>query len=176
MDPEPPQVFEFGEFLLDVSRRLLLLRGERVPLAPKAFDTLLYFVEHRGAVLSRDELVAAVWPDVVVEENNLAQAISKLRQVLGEAPGENRYIVTVPGRGYRFVAEVTLRRVDAEAVDEAAATALPPSSQVSNPECCRAPQGWPRAAVRTAETARGNCDSACSVRSLSGGTCRLVLP
>lgn len=140
MDPEPPQVFEFGEFLLDVSRRLLLLRGERVPLAPKAFDTLLYFVEHRGAVLSRDELVAAVWPDVVVEENNLAQAISKLRQVLGEAPGENRYIVTVPGRGYRFVAEVTLRRVDAEAVDEAATTALPPSSQVSNPNAAEPPR------------------------------------
>jgi len=134
MDPEQPRVFAFGEFLLDVSRRHLLMRGERVPLTPKAFDALLYFVEHRGAVLSRDELVGAVWPDVVVEENNLAQAISKLRQVLGETPGDNRYIVTVPGRGYRFVADVTPRPDEAEPVDQAAAaTATSPRSQASNP-------------------------------------------
>lgn len=132
MHPEPPQVFAFGDFLLDVSRRHLLLRGERVPLTPKAFDTLLYFVEHRGVVLSRDELVAAVWPDVMVEENNLAQAISKLRQVLGETPGDNRYIVTVPGRGYRFVAEVRTQSDDTGAVEPAAARATAPESRTSH--------------------------------------------
>jgi TolB-like protein/Flp pilus assembly protein TadD len=63
-------------------------------------------VEHHGAVLDKERIMEAVWPDSIVEENNLAQAISKLRQVFGETPGSHNYIVTVPGRGYRFVAEV----------------------------------------------------------------------
>jgi DNA-binding winged helix-turn-helix (wHTH) protein/TolB-like protein/thioredoxin-like negative regulator of GroEL len=106
MDEPKPHIYEFGDFRLDASKRLLLRSGEPVPLTPKVFDTLLYLVEHRGAVLSKDELMTAVWPDTVVEENNLGQNISKLRGVLGESRGENRYIVTLPGRGYRFVADV----------------------------------------------------------------------
>src|SRR4030095_4951774 len=73
---------------------------------PKVFDTLLYLVEHQGVVLDKDELMLAIWPDTVVEENNLNQSISVLRRVLGESRGENRYVATVPGRGYRFVADV----------------------------------------------------------------------
>ncbi|MEO6213341.1 MAG: winged helix-turn-helix domain-containing protein [Vicinamibacterales bacterium] len=101
-----PHIYEFGNFRLDPSRRRLLRSGEPVALTPKVFDTLLYLVEHRGSILGKDELLAALWPDVVVEENNLGQNISKLRIVLGETRGENRYIMTVPGHGYRFVAEV----------------------------------------------------------------------
>jgi DNA-binding winged helix-turn-helix (wHTH) protein len=101
-----PHVYEFGEFRLESSTRRLLRGRDPVTLTPKVFDTLLYLVEHRGAILTKDELLTALWPDVVVEENNLGQNMSKLRGVLGEAPGENRYIATVPGHGYRFVAAV----------------------------------------------------------------------
>lgn len=100
-------IYEFGDFRVDAAKRLLLGRdGQAVSLTPKVFDTLLYLVEHGEAVLGKDELLQAVWPDTVVEENNLNQNISALRRVLGETPTEHRYIVTVPGRGYRFVAEV----------------------------------------------------------------------
>ncbi len=84
-----------------------------VPLTSKVFDTLLYMLEHHDAVLEKERIMEAVWPDSIVEENNLAQAISKLRQVFGETPGSHNYIVTVPGRGYRFVAEVNKRTEDA---------------------------------------------------------------
>jgi TolB-like protein/DNA-binding winged helix-turn-helix (wHTH) protein/Tfp pilus assembly protein PilF len=102
--------YEFGEFQLDTGKRLLRrLDGTQVPLTPRVFETLLYMVEHHDAVLGKEQIMEAVWPDSIVEENNLAQAISKLRQVLGETPGSHSYIVTVPGRGYRFVAEVNKR-------------------------------------------------------------------
>jgi DNA-binding winged helix-turn-helix (wHTH) protein len=104
---EAPAAYEFAAFRLDPAHRRLLRSGEPVPLTPKVFDTLLYLVEHRHAAVEKDELLRALWPDVVVEENNLGQAISKLRAALGEAPGDNRYITTIPGRGYRFVAPVT---------------------------------------------------------------------
>ena len=108
MNEPKTHIYEFGDFRIDVGRRLLLLRsdGESVPLTPKVFDTLLYLVEHSGAVLDKDALMAAIWPDIVVEENNLSQNIYTLRRVLGESRGEHRYIMTVPGRGYRFVADV----------------------------------------------------------------------
>ena len=107
MGDRQAQMYEFGDFRIDAAKRLLLKSaGEVVPLTPKVFDTLLYLVENRGTVLTKDELLAALWPDTVVEENNLGQNISKLRGVLGESRGEHRYILTVPGRGYRFVAEV----------------------------------------------------------------------
>ena len=103
-----PHVYEFGDFRLDADKRLLLRRdGQIVPLKPKIFETLLYLVEHNRTVLEKDELMRAVWPDTVVEENNLSQNISQLRRALGETPDQHRYIVTVPGRGFRFVAPVS---------------------------------------------------------------------
>ncbi|HEX6625028.1 MAG TPA: winged helix-turn-helix domain-containing protein [Pyrinomonadaceae bacterium] len=105
-----PQIYEFGDFRLDTSERLLTARdGRVVPLTPKPFETLLYLVEHAGKVLNKDELMRAVWPDTAVEENNLSQCISALRRALGEKPGQQRYIATVQGRGFRFVAPVTAR-------------------------------------------------------------------
>jgi DNA-binding winged helix-turn-helix (wHTH) protein/TolB-like protein len=99
---------KFGEFVVDVRQRRLLRLPDAEPIAltAKVFDTLLYFVEHPSEVLDKDTLLAAIWPGVVVEENSLTQNVSTLRQLLGEARGENRYIVTVPRKGYRFVAEV----------------------------------------------------------------------
>lgn len=108
MNEAQTHIYEFGDFRLDAAKRLLLKRdGERIPLTPKAFDTLLYLVEHSGALLDKDELLRAVWADTVVEENNLNQHISTLRRVLGERRDEHHYIVTVPGRGYRFIADVS---------------------------------------------------------------------
>jgi len=106
--PEPHTVYEFGEFRLDAGRRLLYARGGSTALAikPKVLDALLYFVEHPGQLLEKDLLLTELWPGLVVEENNLTQTISALRVVLGETPGENRYLATVPGRGYHFVAPV----------------------------------------------------------------------
>ncbi|MEJ7699709.1 MAG: transcriptional regulator [Pyrinomonadaceae bacterium] len=101
------QIYEFGDFRLDAAKRLLT-KGvdEPLPLTPKVFDTLLYLVRHNGRVIGKDELMREIWTDTIVEENNLSQNISILRRVLGEKPGEGRFIATVPGHGFRFVPEV----------------------------------------------------------------------
>jgi serine/threonine-protein kinase len=99
--------YEFGEFRLETGKRQLLRRGQPVPLTPKAFETLLHLLRKRDVVVEKDELMQALWPDTSVEENNLNQNISALRRVLGQSDGGDRYILTVPGRGYRFAAEVT---------------------------------------------------------------------
>ncbi len=101
------QIYEFGDFRLDAAKRLLTKGdGEPLPLTPKVFDTLLYLVRHNGRVIGKDELMREIWTDAIVEENNLSQNISILRRILGEKPGEGRFITTVPGHGFRFVPEV----------------------------------------------------------------------
>src|SRR5215475_10071935 len=126
MQTPPANLYEFGDFQLDAAkRRLRRLDGTPVPLTPRIFDTLLFMVEHHDAVLDKERIMEAVWPDSIVEENNLAQAISKLRQVFGETPGSHSYIMTVPGRGYRFVAGVAQRSDDAAASPEHAAVKEP---------------------------------------------------
>ncbi len=103
----PGHFYEFGAFRLEPRERLLFRDGERIALAPKAFDTLLVLVQHGGRVLTKDDLMHAVWPDSFVEENNLAQQISLVRRALIDGGGEgSAYIETVPKRGYRFVGEV----------------------------------------------------------------------
>ncbi|MGQ0541689.1 MAG: winged helix-turn-helix domain-containing protein [Blastocatellia bacterium] len=107
MDGPPSFTYSFGDFRLDTDKRLLLNRnGDSLPLMPKAYDTLNYLVEHAGETVDKGDLMSAVWPDTIVEENNLSQNISLLRKVLGEKPVDHRYIVTVPGRGFKFVADV----------------------------------------------------------------------
>jgi pimeloyl-ACP methyl ester carboxylesterase/DNA-binding winged helix-turn-helix (wHTH) protein len=108
--PAQRVTYEFDRFQVDPAQRLLRSRGtgEVLPLTAKVFDTLLYLVEHRGELIDKSTLMKAIWPHVVVEENNLNQNISALRRVLGERAGEHRYIVTEAGRGYRFVADVTI--------------------------------------------------------------------
>src|SRR5215472_6212923 len=108
MRATPAHLYEFGDFRLDTAKRLLQrLDGTTVPLTPRVFETLLYMVEHYDTVLDKERLMEAVWPDSIVEENNLSQNISTLRHIFGVTPGSHSYIVTVPGRGYRFVAEVS---------------------------------------------------------------------
>ena len=99
-------VYEFDGFRVDVMRRQLLRGGDALQLTAKALDTLIFLVRNQGSTVTKAELMNAVWPDSSVEENNLTQQISALRRILGERPNDHRFIVTVPGRGYCFVAEV----------------------------------------------------------------------
>ena len=107
--------YEFGPFRVDPQKRLLLGDKGPVALAPKAYELLLALVENQGRVLDKDGLMRRVWPDQIVEEANLTVNISALRKALGESPNEHRFIVTVPGRGYKFVEGV--REVGDEAAD-----------------------------------------------------------
>ena len=125
MESRAVNIYEFGEFRLDAAKRLLRrLDGTPVALTPRVFDTLLYMLEDHDSVLDKERIMEAIWPDSIVEENNLAQAIWKLRQVFGETPGSHSYIVTVPGRGYRFVAEVKELTGSAAAIANQATSGL----------------------------------------------------
>ncbi|HKC89465.1 MAG TPA: FlgO family outer membrane protein [Blastocatellia bacterium] len=104
----PRQCYEFGPFRLDPTERQLLRLGQVLPLTPKVFDTLLLFLENSNLLLTKDEMIARLWPDSFVEEGNLAQNVSVLRRALGEQQNGKPYIETVPKRGYRFIAEVRL--------------------------------------------------------------------
>src|SRR5438105_2921761 len=87
----------FGPFVLDVQNRRLFRRDEELALRPRAFDVLVVLVERAGQLVTKNDLLDAVWQELAVEENNLQVQVSALRKALG--PG---WIVTVPGRGYRF--------------------------------------------------------------------------
>jgi TolB-like protein/Tfp pilus assembly protein PilF len=138
-------VYEFGDFRLLTAQRSLTARsdGRPIELTQKGFDALRYFVQHPGELLDKSRLMAAVWPNVVVEENNLNQVISALRRALGDGGAGRRFIVTVPGRGYQFVAPVREAPdsapnpepvVRADAGDRASIAVLPFASLSSDPE------------------------------------------
>jgi DNA-binding winged helix-turn-helix (wHTH) protein/tetratricopeptide (TPR) repeat protein len=99
--------YDFGPYRIDPDRRLLLREDQPIALQSKAFDVLLVLVQNSEKVVPKDDLMKTVWPDTFVEESNLAQHIFVLRKTLGDAVEEKRYIVTVPGRGYRFAERVT---------------------------------------------------------------------
>ena len=126
-----PDTYVFGEFRIETVKRLLLRNGEPVPLTPKVFDTLLYLVLHTDKLVEKNELMQAIWPDTVVEENNLNQNVSTLRRVLGESRGENRYIVTVPGKGYRFIASLEAGRETPEELPQKVTLAVLPFENLS---------------------------------------------
>jgi TolB-like protein len=100
--------YEFGGFRLDPGRRILCAAktDERLGVPPRVVDIALYFVQRPGELVSKERLLSDIWPGQLVEENNLTQGVSQLRRAFGELRGENRYIVTEPRRGYRFVADV----------------------------------------------------------------------
>ncbi len=112
--------FYFDEFEIDAARRVLLKDGKSVALKPKAFDLLLVLVENHGAVLSKNELLDAVWANQFVEEKNLTVHVAALRKIFGESKNENRFIATVPGTGYKFVAELKLPPEDDDGIIESA--------------------------------------------------------
>src|SRR6516165_5553685 len=100
--------YVFDSFVVDVDERRLLRGNEEVRIRGKVFDTLCVLVQNAGKLLRKDELMQAVWPDSIVEENNLDYCISQLRKVLH--PG--KYIETVPRHGYRFAASVRVQEAD----------------------------------------------------------------
>ncbi len=143
-------VYEFGAFRLEVRERRLTRDGRRVPLRTKAFDTLRVLVEHSGRLLTKDELMQAIWPDAVVEENNLNHTISVLRRALGEHAAAGSCIETVPRVGYRFVADVT-RTGSAAGGRRPAPPASPASTARQTIRFCTAGDG-----IRIAYSAAGS--------------------
>src|SRR5580704_15627663 len=105
---ENTELYEFGPFRVDPSRETLLKAGVAVPLTPKTFQILLVLVRHGQEIVTKDDLMKTVWPDTFVEEANLSRNIFMLRKALGETAQDHRYIVTVPGRGYRLAENVQL--------------------------------------------------------------------
>lgn len=117
--PGVSPIYVFDEYRLDSRRRIIFAPdGKPLPLTPRVLDTLIYLVQHPCTLLGRDSLMDSIWPDSAVEPNNLSQNIAKLRRLFGERPGENRFIETVPGRGYRFIAEVRAVSAAAGIADE----------------------------------------------------------
>jgi DNA-binding winged helix-turn-helix (wHTH) protein/lipopolysaccharide biosynthesis regulator YciM len=102
------ELYEFGPFRVDPEKEILLRAGEPVPLTPKTFQILLVLIRHSKEVVTKDDLMKAVWPDTFVEEANLSRNIFMLRKALGESPQDHQYIITVPGRGYRLAESVRL--------------------------------------------------------------------
>ncbi len=99
-------LYEFGPFRVDPEKQVLLRDNQPVSVTPKTFETLLVLVRHSREVVTKDYLMKELWPDSFVEEANLSQNIFMLRKALGDSPEARRYIVTLPGKGYRFTAEV----------------------------------------------------------------------
>jgi DNA-binding winged helix-turn-helix (wHTH) protein len=99
-------VYEFGPFRLEPNEHRLTREGRSISVTGKAFDTLRVLLERPGKLVSKQELMNAIWPDARVEENNLDRNISALRKALGKQPGGKPYIETVPRAGYRFIAPV----------------------------------------------------------------------
>lgn len=122
------QTYDFGPFRLDVGERRLLCEGRPLALRTKVFDTLRVLVERSGRLLTKQELMQTIWPDAIVEENNLNHNISALRRALGEQATGQKYIETVPRVGYRFVADVTVAGAAPAPLDPA-----PPAAPARSP-------------------------------------------
>jgi eukaryotic-like serine/threonine-protein kinase len=111
-------LLEFGPFRLDPEQRLLLRDEQSISLSPKAFDLLLVLIQHSGQVVLKDDLMKQLWPDTFVEESNLGQHVFQLRKALGDRSQDSTYIVTVPGRGYRFAQKVHTAAAEPAEVEE----------------------------------------------------------
>src|SRR5262245_61898025 len=122
--PASPQ-WIFGPFRLDLANVCLWRDAEAIALPPKAFDVLHYLVTHPDRLVTKDELLDALWPETAVTDTVLRVAIGVLRKVLGDTAQAPRFLATIPRRGYRFVAPVTVE-------DAAALTAIPASTRVSH--------------------------------------------
>jgi DNA-binding winged helix-turn-helix (wHTH) protein/Tol biopolymer transport system component len=132
--PESPGTYTFGEFTLEVAARKLLRGGIATPVPSRAFDVLVYLLERREQLVQKNELIDAIWADVVVTDDSLTHAISVLRRALGDERGHPKYIETVPRRGYRFIgavrtgAEIAEPRALAATSQPAPAPDVPPAA------------------------------------------------
>jgi DNA-binding winged helix-turn-helix (wHTH) protein/Tol biopolymer transport system component len=148
MSQPPKHCYEFGPFRLDAEERLLARDGAVIPLTPKAFDLLLVLIAQPGHLLAKEELMQALWPDAIVEETNLAWNISHVRKALGEGENGERYIETVPRRGYRFVGEVReIGHTNGQPSERRKPP--PPTTSDSSVVLATAPVAWPERTVAT---------------------------
>lgn len=108
--------YAFGPFVIDTVRRTIREGDRPIPLHSKAFEVLVNLIADRERVVPKEELISRIWPDTFVQENNLARHVSTLRKALGESPDQSNWILTVPGRGYRFIAPVIELDADAPAL------------------------------------------------------------
>ncbi len=106
MSKQVKNIYEFGPFCLNPSEHTLLREGRPIPIRPKMFDILLVLIENHGHLVDKEQLMTSVWTEQFVEEGNLNKNISMLRRVLGEGNNGQKFIETVPKRGFRFVADV----------------------------------------------------------------------
>ena len=120
-------MYRFGQFVLDPGRRTLSRADSPVSLTPKAFDVLLFLAQNPNRLVTKEELLQAVWGDTFVEEGNLTQYISHLRKALGDNSEDARLIVTIARKGYQFTADVTCCRSGRDREHKSAV-------QVSTPE------------------------------------------
>jgi DNA-binding winged helix-turn-helix (wHTH) protein/tetratricopeptide (TPR) repeat protein len=140
-----PQIYRFGSYTLEArERRLLGKDGAPIPLKPRAFDTLLLLVERAGHLVTKEELLASLWPDSVVEESNLAKNVWQVRRALAETDGEARFVETVPRAGYRFIAPVERIAASPPGAAPAYFPVPPPTSTVATR------RGWRAASARGA--------------------------
>src|SRR5215210_7825420 len=119
MNEQDTDHIAFAEFELDRAHRKLYRDGQPVAIYAKAFDLLEFLIANNSSVVSKDEILESVWPDQFVEESNLSVQVSALRKALGEKADNPRFLITIPGKGYKFVADVHLPPVETTTADEA---------------------------------------------------------
>jgi DNA-binding winged helix-turn-helix (wHTH) protein/tetratricopeptide (TPR) repeat protein len=140
MTNETKSFYEFGPYRIDPAERLFFREAKPVPLPPKVFETLLILVNHSERVVLKDDLMKSLWPETFVEEANLSQNIFILRKALGESAQDPRYIVTVPGRGYRFAQKVSQVAVEPPVDEVVVATHSQVEMTIRDTEATR--HGW----------------------------------
>ena len=154
-------VYRFVEFVLDPSRRTLSRVGSLVSLTPKAFDVLHFLVQNPNRLVTKEDLLKAVWGDTIVEEGNLTQYISHLRKALGDNSEDSRLIVTIARKGYQFAADVTVTEVGDTAKQAAVQVPAAEGSLADTQAVLKSPaddtvpkalRGWRNAAVLAALT------------------------
>src|SRR5919106_5974796 len=123
--------YKFGPFLVDGGAYRLIKNGENVPLSPKIIDLLLFLAARPSVLVSKDELFKALWPDVAVTDNALTQAVSELRQALGDDAANPKYVQTVARRGYRFISPVEPIASVAPSVAPPAVVDAPPPPMIA---------------------------------------------
>src|SRR5918993_5539511 len=157
--------YKFGPFLVDGGAYRLLRGGVNIPLSPKIIDLLLFLAARPSVLVTKDELFRALWPDVAVTDNALTQAVSELRQALGDDPSNPKYVQTVARRGYRFIAPVTtVTPKAAQTAVEATVTSRTPAVAVLDFANVSKDEGFAWLSSGIAETLTNDLRSALQLR------------
>src|SRR5437870_5484720 len=126
-------LYSFGDYLLDTARRELRYQGRPVPLEPKGYQVLLYLVQHHERLVTKDELLEHVWPEVYVIDTTVARCLTLVRKALGDSGTAQRVIKTLHGQGYRFVAPVMVGQVETPPAATLSALSAPAAPVVAEP-------------------------------------------